>query len=475
MAYYRTYRPQVIDEMDNAHVREQLLALLSRDRSELPHAYIFTGPKGTGKTTAARLIAKLFTCQKLKKTGPCGTCESCTTIAAGSNVDVLEIDAASNRGIDEMRSLRDRIGLAPAAGAYKIYIIDEVHMLTTEAFNALLKTLEEPPKHAVFVLATTDPQKVPDTIMSRCVHVSFHRASVDELVHVLSRIAKAEKVTIDDESLALIAQTADGSFRDGAKLLEQVSLSKSAITASVVRSMLTLTDTTVRASILDHLAARETSLLLADIAGLVASGRDIKTYITDMLSDLERMLIEKVTGKSVLSSWSIPDLQRAIGGLTAAFGELKYTPIPQLPLELFVIEFCGQYAQAPKEESADTKPVARDASKQQSSPAPADSSSASASAAAGVPAQSAGYLTMEKLVDHWQDVIAATKPLNHSIAGVLRSSRPKAVSGGIVTIEAFFPFHQEKLSEVNSKQMLSDLLKKLFGEKVKVEIVLGKK
>lgn len=474
MAYYRTYRPQVIEEMDNAHVREQLLALLTRDRSELPHAYVFTGPKGTGKTTAARLIAKLFTCQKLKKTGPCGICDACKSIAAGSNVDVLEIDAASNRGIDEMRQLRDRIGLAPSAGDYKIYIIDEVHMLTNEAFNALLKTLEEPPRHAVFVLATTDPQKVPGTIMSRCLHVPFHRASADELVHVLARIAKAEKVTIDDESLALIAKCADGSFRDGAKLLEQVSLTSSVVTADVVRRTLTLTDASERMAIVDHLAARDTVSLLADIARLVAAGRDLKSYMIDVLSDLEYLLVGLATDGIARGGWTIPDLQRAIRGLTAAFEEYKYTPIPQLPLELFVIEFCGQFAPATNPASESVKPSPAVGAHAKSA---TQTRQVTTQVSGDTPpvVQPLGLLTMEKLVDHWQDVIAATKPYNHSIAGVLRSSRPKGVSGGIVTIEAFFPFHQEKLSEVSSKQMLGDLLKKLFGEKVKVEIVLGKK
>jgi len=162
MSFYRIYRPQVFEEIDNIRVREKMLSLLSKPVSELPHAFLFSGSKGTGKTTAARLIAKLFNCEKLSKTkGPCGECTSCVSIAEGHNIDVLEIDAASNRGIDDVRALRDAIALTPMSGKIKVYVIDEVHMLTTEAFNALLKTLEEPPAHAVFILATTDPQKVP--------------------------------------------------------------------------------------------------------------------------------------------------------------------------------------------------------------------------------------------------------------------------------------------------------------------------
>ena len=190
MAFYRTYRPQVIGEIDNKDVQKALLSLLSKDRKSLPHAFFFSGPKGSGKTTAARLIAKLFLCEKLGRLGPCGSCPACASVTKGSAIDLIEIDAASNRGIDEIRSLRDGIGLSPSIGEFKVYIIDEVHMLTNEAFNALLKTLEEPPLHAVFVLATTDPQKVPSTILSRCMHIKFDRAGKKELVTVLQRIAK---------------------------------------------------------------------------------------------------------------------------------------------------------------------------------------------------------------------------------------------------------------------------------------------
>src|SRR3989344_9433328 len=150
-SFYRTYRPQVIDEIDNVSVRDRLLSLLTKDKKDLPHAYLFSGPRGAGKTTAARVIAKMFNCTKSTKGGPCGKCEQCTSISEGRNLDVLEIDAASNRGIDEIRALREAIGLAPSSAAFKIYIINEVHMLSTEAFNALLKTLEEPPAHVVFV------------------------------------------------------------------------------------------------------------------------------------------------------------------------------------------------------------------------------------------------------------------------------------------------------------------------------------
>jgi DNA polymerase-3 subunit gamma/tau len=480
MAFYRTYRPQVIDDMDNAQVRALLSSLLTKDRAQLPHAYLFTGPKGTGKTTAARLIAKLFNCEKLGSQGPCGDCESCKTIATGANIDVLEIDAASNRGIDEIRELRSRIGLAPVHGAYKIFIIDEVHMLTTEAFNALLKTLEEPPAHAVFVLATTDPQKIPDTIISRCMHLVFARATADELIHVLTRIAKTEKVKIDAEAVAEIAHVADGSFRDAAKLLEQMSFVEGAITVKTVRESLALSDSGQRVMFLSHLAKLSVKDALRDVSELVNNGKDIKGFIVDVLGDLEKMLVRVASGDKQ-ESWTIETIQKAIVLFTRSFSELKFTPIEQLPIELAVVDFCAT-PQVSSRDARTPSPTPPEVTQTVKSSAYKDPVVVRIPQVAPVAEQipdpapvSSGMLTFEKLVDHWPDVIAATKPFNHSIAGVLRSSRPKAVGNGIVTIEAFYKFHQEKLSEMNARQMLSDLLKKLFGEKVKVEIVLGSK
>ncbi len=498
MSFYRKYRPQVIDEIDNASVRDQLSSLLTRDRSELPHAFFFTGPKGTGKTTAARVIAKLFNCIKHTKTGPCGTCDQCVGISNGSNLDVIEMDAASNRGIDEIRQLRDRIGLSPSSSAYTIYIIDEVHMLTTEAFNALLKTLEEPPAHAVFVLATTDAHKVPSTIKSRCQELHFHRASAEELLHALERVATAEKIDIDTAALALIAETADGSFRDAVKLLEQISLQKGKLTTEKVSETLTLPETKVVEQFIRHLSQYEGKEALRVIDAAYQKGLDMKWFLTDALGHLERLLVQHAEGADT-PSWTLPMLQRAIRLFTTSFEEMRYSPIPQLPIEVAIVEFCTkQPVTAPAQSAAAqvvvkmepktvtpssvvrTTPVAIPAPPSVPAVPPvAPVSSVNASVTAredGItPAESLGLLTIDKLVEHWSDFIAAMKPDYHSIAGVLRSSRPKAVANGIVTIEAFYKFHQEKLMDIHSRQALSDVLKKLFGEKVRVEIVLGKK
>ncbi len=466
MSFYLTYRPQVIGEIDNVAVREQLLSLLSKDKKQLPHAYLFTGPRGAGKTTAARVIAKLFNCtHPSTRSGPCGKCDQCKSISDGRNLDVLEIDAASNRGIDEIRQLRDAINLAPSSADYKIYIIDEVHMLTTEAFNALLKTLEEPPAHAVFVLATTDPQKVPATIKSRCVPISFHRASSSELMEALKRIVTAEKISIDDEALTLLAGSVDGSFRDAVKTLELVSFHKGKITEDIVRSLVSLTDVSIATAFLEAVRKHEMEKALKVVTQLVSDGKDIKTFLTSCLEVLEDYLVATVTKQT---DFHPEELQQMIHTFTEAYGMMKISPILQLPLELAVVELCTASSAAnvtpppqhlKQPEPAQTKKPTVD-------PAPD---------ADATPSPSLGLLTLEKLTEHWPDFIAELKPYNHSVAAVLRSARPKGVDHGIVTIEAFYPFHKDKLSESKTKDVLVTVLKKLFGEKVKVDIVLGKK
>lgn len=475
MSFYRTYRPQIIDEIDNLAVRESLLRLLTKPKSELPHAYLFSGPRGAGKTTSARLIAKLFNCLSPTTHGPCGSCEHCDAIAKGKSLDVLELDAASNRGIDEIRQIRDAIGLSPVSAEYRIYIIDEVHMLTTEAFNALLKTLEEPPTHAVFVLATTDPQKVPITIQSRCVPIAFTRASEAELTVALKRIVEREKLTIDDGAIQMIVSHVDGSFRDAVKQLEVVSFTKGAITAESVRGTMSIGEQGIRDVFLQHLLQKNTAIALQDIASVIASGRDIKLFTVECLGDLEKRMVSSVSTPDA-SGWTLPALSSLIKLFSSAFVDMRTTAIAQLPLELAVIEYC--------EVAAIVAPtiVAPVAVHGQAHTTPAESIALKHGVVHNKPVEpvapppvSTGVLTVEKLADHWPDIIAELKKHNHSISGVMRSTRPKSVVGDIVTVEAFFTFHKDKLSESKTRDMLNGVFYSLFGEKVKVEIVLGKK
>lgn len=358
MALYLKYRPQKLSELDSALLRDKLTNILSS--SYRPHALLFAGPRGTGKTSAARIVAKVLNCEKRlasrklassKKEKilnaniePCNKCEACLSITQGRNLDVLEIDAASNRGIDEIRQLRENIKLSPLSAQFKIYIIDEVHMLTNEAFNALLKTLEEPPAHAIFILATTEPDKLPQTILSRCVRFNFHKATEDEVLHSLKRVVSGENIKIEDEVLKKIAQMSDGSFRDATKHLEQAITQHSATSAKI--STFLGADTISADSFLHFLISKNTKQALTSILEMSKRGADFRFFTTEVLMLLHDILLSQhgiSEGKSstdLAEKLSTKEVIKLINLFSKVYSDLKYTSNPQLPLEVAIVEWC---------------------------------------------------------------------------------------------------------------------------------------
>lgn len=287
----RKWRPQTFEEVvGQRHVTQTLVNAIKQKR--VAHAYLFSGPRGTGKTTVARILAKALNCVKGTTPKPCGKCDSCLAVTAGNDLDVIEIDGASNRGIDEVRDLREKVKLAPSRGRYKVYIIDEVHMLTTPAFNALLKTLEEPPPNVVFVFATTEAHKVIPTIVSRCQHFHFRRLPVELITGRLSQIAEEEKFSVDDEILSFIARQAEGCLRDAQGILEQaVAASGKKITQAYVEEILDLSDHNRVLSLLTAVVEGKSSPALDIVRQLYSEGANLNHLLQSLIAMANDLLL----------------------------------------------------------------------------------------------------------------------------------------------------------------------------------------
>lgn len=294
VALYRKWRPQGFDALVGQEtVRTALTNALETGR--IAHAYLFAGPRGTGKTSTAKILAKAVNCEHGPTPNPCNKCQNCVRINDGTSMDVFEIDAASNRGIDEIRDLREKVAFAPVSGRYKVYIIDEVHMLTTEAFNALLKTLEEPPPHVIFILATTEPHKIPATIHSRCQRFDFKRVTDADIVKRLREVADGSGIAADDDALQLIAVQADGGMRDALSLLDQCGVMAERVTAETVRSVLGIVGREALRELVKAIGEGQVPKALELLETLLAGGKDVKQIITELAEYLRAVLLYKAS------------------------------------------------------------------------------------------------------------------------------------------------------------------------------------
>ncbi|WP_306986145.1 DNA polymerase III subunit gamma/tau [Alkalicoccobacillus murimartini] len=356
-ALYRVWRPQLLkDVVGQTHLTKTLQNALVQNK--FSHAYLFSGPRGTGKTSAAKIFAKAINCEQAPTAEPCNECAACRGISNGSIVDVMEIDAASNNGVDEIRDIRDKVKFAPSEVHYKVYIIDEVHMLSTGAFNALLKTLEEPPPHAVFILATTEPHKIPLTIISRCQRFDFKPISSEAMIYRMKEILEADDVHVEEEALHLIVQAADGGMRDALSLLDQaISFSDEVVSGESVRLITGAVSRQSLASVVLGLHDGQPSELLQTIDQVLKDGKDPKRFVEDLLYYFRDVLLYKTApDAAALLERAVPDdnfkrlseelsydwLYAAIDTVNQTQQEMKWATHPKILIELAVIQLMNK-------------------------------------------------------------------------------------------------------------------------------------
>lgn len=354
LALYRKYRPRTFEEViGQDHIVKTLVNQIKLDK--ISHAYLFTGSRGTGKTSTAKIFAKAINCTDSKNGSPCGKCEVCKSLD-GANIDVLEIDAASNNGVDEIRDLREKVKYPPVVGKYKVYIIDEVHMLSTSAFNALLKTLEEPPAHTVFILATTEVHKLPATILSRCLRFDYKLVSLEDLSCLLKDILKSENVTYDEQAINIIARAGEGSVRDTLSIADRcVSFAGSELTASKVISVLGVSEREVLINMTDKILDKNVGEALVELDKVLSAGKSPLVFASDMVSYFRDLLLihtlkedsrqivvvkddvfEKMKAQATEKTYS--RILKAIEVLSGIEQELRFSVQPRIVLETAIIK-----------------------------------------------------------------------------------------------------------------------------------------
>jgi len=515
-ALYRKWRPQTFDAVvGQEHITTSLRNAIAAGR--ISHAYLFTGPRGTGKTTTARLLAKAVNCTDPDPAQrPCNHCAICNAVTEGRLLDLVELDAASNRGIDEIRDLRDKIHFSPGEGKYKVYIIDEVHMLTEPAFNALLKTLEEPPPHAIFVLATTDPQKVPATIVSRCQRFDFRRLTLAEITQRLQEIVADEGLKAEPDALTLIARQATGAMRDAESLLDQLAASSNEITLAQAQSTLGAGPIEIISAVADGLANSDAARGLDAINQALDRGADARQLARQITDYLRQLLLLKVGGDQLLdipaeqrptmnaqaARLTMQQIVRAVKLFNQAASDLRTSWQPQLPLELAYVEAAlGEKPAAASPVGAPTNPAAPPA-RPSAPPAPVRASPTPAALRAGrahpappveskpaivapptenQPATTTSAdldapLSREVLQRQWDHILTTLKTHGGMPMKALMSScKLVAVEGNTLVLSWPSEILRGKYEDAKTKRLIEDVISEVVGGRVMTRCVVGVK
>lgn len=522
---YRKYRSQTFDELiGQRHISTLLKNAVAQ--GQIAHAYIFYGPRGLGKTSTARILAKAANCLQLQSDGnPCGKCENCIAVQEGTFLDLIEIDAASNRGIDQMRELKERIEFSPSRGKKKVYIIDEVHMLTTEAFNALLKTLEEPPAHAIFILATTEIHKVPATILSRCQRFDFRLGTDADVTELLSLVAKEEGVSVDEGAMKLMVENARGSYRDALSLMDVVIRGQKAdkdgkhITQEEVSGALGLADSTMAYYFLEKIIDGEAGDALDLVQELVQKGVNLGQFVKFVLSVLREILVALMRQDISHLEYSFAqklDRQKTlklINLFVEAERSLRDSLVPSLPLELLIADSLEIFT--PAEESGgdqDNSPQGEEPSgsrtddrKNTTGKAGSDGSLPEKKTKLGsavsaikekipssfmkkkkielnadtkgvelndLPMTSKLSVSGDELQKKWSDVLKELRPFNSHLYAFVGRSRVSELKDGVLTLSVAFDFHKDRIESPRSRDAIAKVFQKVFGCPVKLNCVL---
>jgi DNA polymerase-3 subunit gamma/tau len=522
MTLYRKYRPQTFGQVLG---QPQVTGVISRAvaAGQPAHAYLFAGPRGTGKTSVARILAKSLNCLNRAENSaePCNDCDHCRAIDKGAFLDVLELDAASNRGIDEIRQLKEQVAVSPTMGAYKVYILDEAHMLTDAAFNALLKTLEEPPAKVVFILCTTEAHKIPITIASRCQRLTFTRATLAQLTEALQVVVKAEKVAIEPAALELLAKLADGGYRDAEMLLEQVmamdiSDGKAKITVAELEKQLGLANQQVVDQLWQDLADQQLGSFVMHVEAFAASSGNVR-QLTDALLDQSRLLM-LISVDVGLGQDAGAEAQQQLKQFAGSLGQSTILLITQALLDSrqklqhyqghhqsLALETAILQALQPKSDNTSAKPVEKPATT--TTPLSTTTASKPANPPVEVGSRATPTLSVDSaptqavqpdpglevavspsmpevsqpigppadLTAMWSQALEAIRPHSRSLEALLRDSLPVSFDGTILVLQFWYVFHKNKLDSAKNRKMVEDAVSQIVGQPVTIQTELGDK
>lgn len=491
---YRDYRPQNFEQvLGQNHIKITLQNELEHDR--LAQAYLFCGPRAVGKTTLARVLAKAVNCEK-RSVGshePCNECAACLSITGGKNLDVVEIDAASNTGVDNVReNIIAFSRLAPGSAKFKVFIIDEVHMLSLSAFNALLKIIEEPPAYVIFILCTTEVQKVPNTIISRCERYDFKRISIKEIVKKLSMIAKAEKVAVEANILESVARRSGGHLRDAESLLGQIlSLGDKQITSEQAELVIPHYNSHEAVDLLGHLSRKDAAKAIALINKLADSGVNIKIFTGEVIGLLRQIILNKLSpelagnlgldlGESLEKSLSQvgeglswEELMSFSQRFIEVFNDNRSTVVAQLPLELAIVQLCLNSGSALN--SGGTQNSVRPMIDQAGAPFKNITKTAPSKPTLGAVAekndapvinQALINLSVDQVEEKWPEFLVKLKKYNHSLSFVLQNCRPQEIKNNELCLIFKYKFHQDRINDASIKGIVETTLAEVFGSAV---------